>query len=268
MKSFCFESPNYTQTPNDLFDQLLKEIDDLSELKVTLAAVRMTIGYHKETAELSIEYLHQMTGLARNSVRRGLAIAIRRGSIRVVKASTHRTGGIYALNVRVSATDTHRGATTDIPEYQPLTPLKKTVKQKEKEISPPKEKSKPDANFGVFVKEIERRTSRLTPRDYERIGELWDEWPELDAHIFAFDEIDKRGVAFNFVYYEKCLFSWRDLKERKKNGGYLKTNSAGAGAGGNGNDRRDDAPRGNLGTREPQSALRDGAAKQIPRVPG
>lgn len=43
-----FASPNYTQTPNDFFDDLMKGIDDLSELKVTLVALRQTFGYHRE----------------------------------------------------------------------------------------------------------------------------------------------------------------------------------------------------------------------------
>lgn len=118
----AFQSPNYTQTPNDLFDDLLKQVNDLSELKVTLAAIRMTLGYHVKQAELSQDYLEKMTGLSRNSVRRGLALALRRGSIVIVKKSTNRTGGIYALNFG--------GSANARPEGQPRTPLKK-----EKEIN-------------------------------------------------------------------------------------------------------------------------------------
>lgn len=122
MNHFQFDSPNYTQTPNDLFDHLLKEIDDLSELKVTLAAVRMTIGYHRDAAELSQEYLMKMTGLSRNSVRRGLALSIQRGTLYIVRPSTNKTGGVYSLNVRGSADDS--------PEGQPVTPLKITINKK------------------------------------------------------------------------------------------------------------------------------------------
>lgn len=126
-----------------------------------------------------------------------------------------------------------------------------------------------DERFGVFVKEVTRRTSHLTPRDYEKMEELWDEWQDLDAHIYALDEIDKRGVPFNFTYYEKCLFSWRDLKERKKNGGYLQANSDhGNGTTGNGSEPGGNDARGARRTREPEPALRDASAQQIPRVPG
>lgn len=131
MRQFRFESPNYTQAPNDLFDHLLKEIDDLSELKVTLAAIRMTIGYHTDKAELGQVYLEKMTGLSRNSVRRGLALALRRGTIRIVKKSTNRQGAIYALGVNSggSAVDPLEGQGVVPLEGQPLTPLKKERKE-------------------------------------------------------------------------------------------------------------------------------------------
>jgi hypothetical protein len=41
-----FKSPNYTQTPNDLIDVEMKKMGE-AELKVVLAIVRQTIGYHR-----------------------------------------------------------------------------------------------------------------------------------------------------------------------------------------------------------------------------
>lgn len=123
MNQFRFKSPNYTQAPNDFFDDLLKEIDDLSELKVTLAAIRMTIGYHREQAELSQEYLISMTGLSKNSVRRGLALSLRRGTIVIKVKPTNRIGGIYALSVGSG------GSANDTLEGQPMTPLNKGKKE-------------------------------------------------------------------------------------------------------------------------------------------
>jgi hypothetical protein len=94
-----FQSPNYTMAPNDLFDDLLKEINELSELKVTLAAVRHTFGHHRSEAEMGHVWFEKVTGLSRASVKRGITLAIKRGTIRVVKEHTATTPTIYAVNV-------------------------------------------------------------------------------------------------------------------------------------------------------------------------
>jgi DnaD/phage-associated family protein len=65
-----FQSPNYTQTPNDLFDELLPEMG-LAELKVMLCIVRYTFGYHREEAELSLRAIARFTGLTVKSVMEG-----------------------------------------------------------------------------------------------------------------------------------------------------------------------------------------------------
>lgn len=97
MKFNGFKSPNFTQAPNELFDTLLKEIDDLCELKVTMTMIRYTFGFHRETAELSQSFLVNATGMTEKSVKKGIKLAILRGTIRVEKAATARTGTIYGV---------------------------------------------------------------------------------------------------------------------------------------------------------------------------
>ena len=75
-----FQSPNYTQVPNDLFDEIMSDMDG-SELKVVLCIVRQTIGYHREEVKFSIPKLMEMTGLSRNSVKTGAEKAKKRGLI-------------------------------------------------------------------------------------------------------------------------------------------------------------------------------------------
>lgn len=88
-----FESPNYTQTPNDLFDRLLPEMGE-AELKVTLALIRLTFGWHTTRARASISYLMQATGLSNRHVIAGSKAAIERGTF---KKFHNRTGSIYEL---------------------------------------------------------------------------------------------------------------------------------------------------------------------------
>ena len=75
-----FQSPNYTQVPNDLFEVHMADMS-FAELKVTLAIIRQTIGYHREQAKFSVAKLETMTGLSRNSVKTGAEQAETRGTI-------------------------------------------------------------------------------------------------------------------------------------------------------------------------------------------
>jgi hypothetical protein len=77
-----FDEPNYTQTPNRLFDEIMKEIDTMAELKVTLAIIRQTTGWHRRYCTFGIAKIERLTGLARNSVTAGAEAAEARGTIR------------------------------------------------------------------------------------------------------------------------------------------------------------------------------------------
>lgn len=70
-----FEKPNHTQTPNSLF-AALPEIKSVSELKVILAIVRRTFGWHKESDKISLSQLEADTGLTRESVSQGVQAAL------------------------------------------------------------------------------------------------------------------------------------------------------------------------------------------------
>jgi hypothetical protein len=81
-KTNGFEKPNHTQTPNSFFDEVMKEIDTMAELKVTLAIIRQTIGWHRRRVTFGVGKIGRLTGLARNSVISGAEAAEARGTIR------------------------------------------------------------------------------------------------------------------------------------------------------------------------------------------
>jgi hypothetical protein len=95
-----FESPNYTQTPNDLFDALLPELG-CAELKVLLCVVRNTFGYHREEVKLSIRTIARATGLTVNSVMDG-----------ATKAEAH---GLLERTVDGNKTTTWRAIVSVVP---------------------------------------------------------------------------------------------------------------------------------------------------------
>jgi phage replication O-like protein O len=80
-----FKSPNYTQTPNDLFDEFMCEMTE-AELKVVLAVVRGTFGYHKSQCDLSLPNLAKATGMSQSSVLRGALAATKRKLIKRTSA--------------------------------------------------------------------------------------------------------------------------------------------------------------------------------------
>jgi hypothetical protein len=75
-----FSSPNYTQTPNDLFDELLPEMG-LAELKVVMVIIRNTFGYHRDEVKLSVRALARATGMTAKSTLAGAEQAEAHGLI-------------------------------------------------------------------------------------------------------------------------------------------------------------------------------------------
>ena len=102
MKFRGFSSPRTTPTPDEFYDRVLAEIDNLAELKVVLYVIRHTFGWGKLIDRISLsQFVHGVTrrgmiregggsklveipldrgtGLSEPSVREGLRRAIRHG---------------------------------------------------------------------------------------------------------------------------------------------------------------------------------------------
>lgn len=97
-----FSPPNHTQCPNDLFDVHMANMSE-AELRIVLAAVRKTLGYHKTKDAISLSQFMKMTGLARQSVIRGIEAAIKHGFIKQVGEGT-RGIAIFELNINDNGT--------------------------------------------------------------------------------------------------------------------------------------------------------------------
>jgi len=75
-----YQSPNYTQVPNDFFTQIPKMED--TELRVTLVMIRETFGYHRKNFRMGINKLASASGLSRNGTKAGAEAAQNRGTFR------------------------------------------------------------------------------------------------------------------------------------------------------------------------------------------
>lgn len=68
-----FKAPNYTQTPNEFFDEIAKTLKE-GELRVLLVIMRQTFGWgNKEWDRISITQLMKKTGMERMAVIRSAA---------------------------------------------------------------------------------------------------------------------------------------------------------------------------------------------------
>lgn len=74
-----YDEPNHTQVPNALI--ALMPVMSEAELRVTLAIVRKTYGWHKREDKLSYSQLMELTGLSRQGVSDGLDAGMERGTI-------------------------------------------------------------------------------------------------------------------------------------------------------------------------------------------
>lgn len=93
----AFQPPNYTQTPNEYYDELLPQITSLSEMKVTEVIIRQTLGWQRDEKQLSLTLLEKLTGLSRVSVSEGIKLALQRGYV-----GRRKVNGAYVYGLRVS----------------------------------------------------------------------------------------------------------------------------------------------------------------------
>ena len=73
-------APNYTQSPNVLFDEIFKTLKE-GELRIVLVLIRQTFGWHKEWDRISIGKIAEKSGLDKRSVTRSLKSLIEKGIV-------------------------------------------------------------------------------------------------------------------------------------------------------------------------------------------
>jgi phage replication O-like protein O len=114
------QKPNYTQTPNLLFDDWMQAMGE-AELKVVMTIVRHTFGYHLDARRLSLSDLERLTGLSRQAVSDGIEKALARGVID--RAPVGRSFEYWLIVNEVDqseAADESTQATSDSQQSRPM----------------------------------------------------------------------------------------------------------------------------------------------------
>ena len=107
-----FRAPNYTQAPNEFFDDIAKTLKE-GELRVLLVIMRQTFGWQKKWDRISLSQLMQKTGMERKAVHNSLQSLIQKSLIQ-----KHKEGKIgqencwYTLQVEPVQKD------EEIPDFE------------------------------------------------------------------------------------------------------------------------------------------------------
>src|SRR3990167_7143156 len=79
-----FNDPNYTQIPNNLFDEHMRDMTG-AEFKVMAVICRKTFGWQKKKDKISISQLKTLTGIGRSQIVESLKILEHKTHIKLHK---------------------------------------------------------------------------------------------------------------------------------------------------------------------------------------
>lgn len=163
METTGYDAPNYTQTPNPLFDEHMRDMTEV-ELKVVMAAVRKTFGYHRDSDAISLTQFEEITGLSRQGVLDGIDRAMKRGVL--CHAGNGRRGvAVYSLNLRstgqqnrpVQIVDQSKSLTRTGQQNRPE--LVNKIDTQKKVVKETTKKKKDSANAGSSPSKPEKKSS-------------------------------------------------------------------------------------------------------------
>jgi hypothetical protein len=136
-----FASPNFTQVPDELFDQLMPQLTD-AELRVVLYIIRRTFGFKREADAISLSQmvagittkegrvLDSGTGLSKATVARGLAGLRDKGVILAERnASAERGDEPTTYRLRFKTESSEETLTKNPVSHQRDTPRVSAVRQ-------------------------------------------------------------------------------------------------------------------------------------------
>lgn len=97
---------NFTQVPNEYYDEVLPRLTSMAEIKVVEIIMRKTYGWHKEQDQISYSQFKEATGINSNgTIQRGIEGAAEKGLIEVIKTSENKAN-IYRMVYKESEEET------------------------------------------------------------------------------------------------------------------------------------------------------------------
>jgi DNA-binding Lrp family transcriptional regulator len=208
-----FQSPNHTQTPNDLFDDLMKTMTE-AELKVVLAVIRGTFGWHREKFELSVRKMAEMTGLSPASVQEGARRAEERGLIE--RATDGQNSTVWRAVVSVPKSDTPV-PNSDTEVYQGMA---QAVSKFSRQLGLKKDKEKKEIYDLFALLPVGLQTEEFITAWGEWICHRWEMKRKLTprAARLQLDKLERAGAASARLMIEQSIEQgWQGLFPLKEN---------------------------------------------------
>lgn len=200
IQSFKIPAPNFTMTPNELFDHWLPHLG-LGEIRVLLVVIRKTFGWHKPRDNISISQLEKFTGLSRANVIISIKKLIEKGLIeKEITGIFGKEETYYSLIVSPSDDQYCNNTPTSIEaipppvlqQYPQNKPLKETSKITTTTPTPP---SKVESHIKekvvvvVSKSEISEKAKHIASQCYitgEVRGEKWKISPEKFMNLLRY----------------------------------------------------------------------------------
>lgn len=187
----------FTAIPNEWFDEVMKKIDNLAELKIVQAVFRKTYGWveswqentaiYKLEDEISYSQFEEMTGLSSASISEGIKRAIAHGYIIQVSAGDFETRESARYRIRTVSdnpqTLEERPQTRGIGKFLPTleTKAESTLETKAREpletkVTKEKGKKRKESDFG---------------------------FPKVEKEVYSTEDVKSRGSTMFARYKDK-----------------------------------------------------------------
>ena len=120
------KAPNYTQLPNELFDEWLPDLG-LGEIKVLMVIMRKTFGWHKTRDRISLTQLEKHTGLGRRHILKAVKTLSEKRLISKIKEGINGSQVTYYELVVDEDSNNLYQCPKDTPPSVLKTPTKETL---------------------------------------------------------------------------------------------------------------------------------------------
>lgn len=161
-------APNFTATPNDLFDEWLPLLSHV-ELKVLMAIMRKTFGWHKIRDRISLSQLEKITGSKRSAIIKATKNLQKLGLIfKEVIGQKGSENTVYELIIIEDSNNSYQSP-QETPPSLPGRPTKETFqkvsKETYKESSKAKKSQKKDLSPPITFNATTRKFEGITQED-------------------------------------------------------------------------------------------------------
>ncbi len=207
------DKPNYTQCPNMFFDEIMKDLKE-AELKVFLAIIRKTFGFHKDKDQISISQLMEITGMSRQGVLNGLygkdknSGIVGKGYIKQNIKGQSYTYQIVFSGEQVNDIDQKEKASSQRSRPEVVNEVDRTGQRSRPEVVNEVDTQKKERNFS---KEIYKE--RDFTKEFERLKESWNGHKNLPQERRMLVTCGEKGDIMNNMN----LYTFEEMVSAVKN---------------------------------------------------